>query len=345
MLLATAMLISLSNCGLVENTLRSIRKLQAKAAAKPAAKPPAKPEGVKIAGGTSAEENDVGPEKAPEGTKKKPYTAFEVKKFPENWMEARTDFYEQEEERLNRERAFHSAEFQRYVRQQKWNDDRKKVMTDEAKSIAERAILVRDLDEQARIDIDTLNAGINLKQNLRNPQNRESSRSARIFNEKKDNLINSIKAYVDKPALPVQGVEDRRRAQAKVPAAPAKATLTTAQTKEVADLKKLWADMVTALQAQIDLNSKFHTVEFYEFAYDEHRLADMKNIWESDLPVASKSHLWMRLYNLYRTVKAPAKKLINDSNNARKAAQNRVNGLEGKYTQLMRRQRLFAWAK
>jgi hypothetical protein len=201
------------------------------------------------------------------------------------------------------------------------------------------------LDEQANIDIDTLNAGINLKQNLRNPQNREVDRSERIFNEKKDNLINSIDAFVDKPALPVQGVEDRRRAQAKAPAAPAKATLTAAQTKEVADLKKMWAAMVTALQAQIDLNSKFHTVEFYEFAYDEHRLADMKNIWESDLPIGSRSHLWWRVQTLYNKVKAPAAKLINDSNNARKAAQNTVNGLETKHARLMRQQGLFAWAK
>jgi hypothetical protein len=173
-------------------TLRSIRKLQAKGAAKGGA---AKGEAAK----GEAEENDVGPEAAPEGTKKKAYTAFEVKKFPGNWTEARTDFYEKEAERLNRERAFHSAEFQRYVRQQKWNDERKKVMTDEGKSIADRTGEIRDLDEQARIDIDTLNAGINLKQNLRNPQNREVDRAERIFNEKKDTLINSINAYVDKP--------------------------------------------------------------------------------------------------------------------------------------------------
>jgi hypothetical protein len=319
------------------NTLRSIRKLQAKGAAKGGA---AKGEAAK----GEAEENDVGPEAAPEGTKKKAYTAFEVKKFPGNWTEARTDFYEKEAERLNRERAFHSAEFQRYVRQQKWNDERKKVMTDEGKSIADRTREIRDLDEQARIDIDTLDAGINLKQNLRNPQNREVDRAERIFNEKKDTLINSINAYVDKPVLPKQGVEDRRRAQAKVPAAPAKATMTAAQTKSVADLKKMWADMVTALQAQIDLNSKFHTVEFYEFAYDEHRLADMKNVWESELPDSSKSTLWWRITKLYREVKAPAAKLINDSNNARKAAQNTVNTLEGQYARLIRDQKLFTWA-
>jgi hypothetical protein len=319
------------------NTLRSIRKLQAKGAAK----------GVAGIGevGIAAEENDVGPEAAPEGTKKKAYTAFEVKKFQGDWIEVRTDFYEKEEERLNRERAFHSAEFQRYVRQQVWNDERKKVMTDEGKSIADRTREIRDLDEQARIDIDTLNAGINLKQNLRNPQNREVDRAERIFNEKRDTLIDSIKAYVEKPVLPKQGVEDRRRAQAKVPAAPAKATLTAAQTKEVADLKKMWADMVTALQAQIDLNSKFHTVEFYEFAYDEHRLADMKNVWESELSDSSKRTLWWRISSLYRAVKAPAAKLINDSNNARKAAQNTVNTLEKKYARLIRAQKLFAWAR
>jgi hypothetical protein len=319
------------------NTLRSIRKLQAKGAAK----------GVAGIGevGIAAEENDVGPEAAPEGTKKKAYTAFEVKKFQGDWIEVRTDFYEKEEERLNRERAFHSAEFQRYVRQQVWNDERKKVMTDEGKSIADRTREIRDLDEQARIDIDTLNAGINLKQNLRNPQNREVDRAERIFNEKRDTLIDSIKAYVEKPVLPKQGVEDRRRAQAKVPAAPAKATLTAAQTKKVADLKKMWADMVTALQAQIDLNSKFHTVEFYEFAYDEHRLADMKNVWESELSDSSKRTLWWRISSLYRAVKAPAAKLINDSNNARKAAQNTVNTLEKKYARLIRAQKLFAWAR
>jgi hypothetical protein len=319
------------------NTLRSIRKLQAKGAAK----------GVAGIGevGIAAEENDVGPEAAPEGTKKKAYTAFEVKKFQGDWIEVRTDFYEKEEERLNRERAFHSAEFQRYVRQQKWNDDRKKLMTDEGKSIADRTREIRDLDEQARIDIDTLNAGINLKQSLRNPQNREVDRAERIFNEKRDTLIDSIKAYVEKPVLPKQGVEDRRRAQAKVPAAPAKATLTAAQTKKVADLKKMWADMVTALQAQIDLNSKFHTVEFYEFAYDEHRLADMKNVWESELSDSSKRTLWWRIRSLYRAVKAPAAKLIKDSNNARKAAQNTVNTLEKQYARLIRDQKLFAWAK
>lgn len=158
--------------------MRSIRKLQAKAAGKPAAEKPA--------AGTAAEENDVGPEAAPEGTKKKPYTPFEVKEFPGDWSEARTNFYMHEAERLNRERAFHSAEFQRYVRQQKWNDDRKKVMTDEGKSIADRAREIRDLDEQADIDIETLNAGINLKQNLRKPQNREVDRADRIFDEKKD---------------------------------------------------------------------------------------------------------------------------------------------------------------
>jgi hypothetical protein len=142
--------------------------------------------------------------------------------------------------------------------------------------------------------------------------------------------------------LTKQGVEDRRRAQAKVPA---KATLTAAQTKLIADLKKMWADMVTALQAQIDLNSKFHTVEFYEFAYDEHRLADMKNVWESELSDASKSKLWWRIRTLYKAVKAPAAKLINDSNNARKAAQNKVKTLERAYSGLMRSQKLFAWAK
>merc|ERR1711935_1206106 len=237
--------------------------------------------------------------------------------------------------------AFHSAEFQRYVRQQKWNEDRKKISTDESKSIAQRVAEFRDLDEQARIDIDTLNAGINLKQNLRNPQNREVQRAGRIFNEKKDALINSINAFVDKPTLPKQGVEDRRRAQAKAPAS----TMNKAQEGEVAALKKMWADMIVALQAQIDLNSKFHTVEFYEFAYDEHRLADMKQVWESELPIASKNHLWMRIYNKYREVKAPAQKLINDSNNARKEAQNKVNALENTYAQKIRQQKLYAYAK
>merc|ERR1711935_198418 len=150
-------------------------------------------------------------------------------KFPDSWGPARQSFYENGEERLNRERAFHSAEFQRYVRQQKWNEDRKKISTDESKSIAQRVAEFRDLDEQARIDIDTLNAGINLKQNLRNPQNREVQRAGRIFNEKKDALINSINAFVDKPTLPKQGVEDRRRAQAKAPAS----TMNKAQEAEV----------------------------------------------------------------------------------------------------------------
>lgn len=330
------MLISLSSCGVMRRTLSSIRHLQKKDA-KPAA---AKPKNTVEAG-----ENDVGPEAAPESTKKKTYTPFEVAKFPDNWLDARSSFYQNEEERLNRERAFHSAEFQRYVRQQKWNDERKKISTDESKTIAQRVVEFRNLDEQARIDIDTLNAGINLKQNLRNPQNREVQRAARIFNEKKDALIVSMAAFVGKPVVPKQGVEDRRRTQAKKPAAAPAAKLTDAQKKEVDALKKMWADMIIALKAQIDLNSKFHTVEFYEFAYDEHRLADMKKVWESDLPIASKNTLWMNISRKYNEIKAPAQKLINDSNNARKEAQNKVNGLENSYVGKIRQQGLYSYAK
>jgi len=325
-ILATSLLLSLASCGKLQNTLKTMRSLQA----------------VKMTPKPSAEsENDVGPEKAPDSTKKTPYVPMVVKKFPDMWKAAREHYYEMEGERLNRERAFHSAEFQRYVRQQKWNEDRRAIAEDTKKSIAQRVTDWRDLDEQARIDIDTLDAGIGLKQSLRNPQNREQQRAWRIFNEKSSARSKAISDFVNRPVLPKQGVEGNgtRRAQAK------ESNLNAGQKKLVEELMMKWKQLIKALQSQIDLNSKFHIVEFYQFAYDEHKLADMKQIFESDLPLGDKKMLWWNTYDKYTDIKAPAMKLMADSNAARTNAQNVVNELEMNYPNYVRRNKYFEWAK
>jgi len=57
-----------------------------------------------------------------------------------------------------------------------------------------------------------------------------------------------------------------------------------------------------------------------------------------------KNHIWWGLYDGYQKVKAPAKKLINDSNNARKNAQNSLAKVEREYGKLVRRHRNYSWA-
>jgi len=79
---------------------------------------------------------------APDSTKKKPYKPFVPPTQTDDWKGIRESFYKHEDERLNRERTFHSSEFQRYVRQQKWNDERTAIETDKKKTIAAR---VREL--------------------------------------------------------------------------------------------------------------------------------------------------------------------------------------------------------
>lgn len=283
---------------------------------------------------------------APESTKKKTYTPFKAPSNPDNFKSVREDYYKHEEERLNRERTFHSSEFQRYVRQQKWNDDRKAIETDNSKTIADRVRQLMELDEQARIDIDTLNAGINLNQQLRNPQNRRVARAWRIFMEAQDKVTRQFTDSLQTYKIPKQGVEDngtrirmRRNLQAVKPKG-----YTAAQKADIKKLEDLWVRRRNALQAQIDLNTKFHTVEFYEFAYDEHRLEDTKAVYESNLSWSNKWILWNVLNGQYNAIKAPAKKLINDSNNARKQAQNVVNQVEGEYINFTRSKGEFRWA-
>jgi len=195
----------------------------------------------------------------PEEDKYKPLTPT---KWNDSFKAERAGWYKYEEQRLSREKAFHGSEFNRYNRQQKWNDDRKAAIDSSDLTVAQRVKKILELDEQANIDIDDINAHVNYKKNMRNPANREEDRALRIFNEARKNAwsdrvkeINAIKI----PAQPKAVAKRRRELQQKVSA------LTNDQKKTVEQLKALWSKMHNDLQAQIDLNLKFHTVEFEEF--------------------------------------------------------------------------------
>jgi len=102
------------------------------------------------------------------------------------------------------------------------------------------------LDEQANIDIDTLNAGINLNQQLRNPQNREVQRARRIWNEKYNEKTNGFNAILKSVKIPKQGVEGndtriRRGLQAVQ-------EYSAQQKKDITELESLWKKRKDALQ-------------------------------------------------------------------------------------------------
>lgn len=282
---------------------------------------------------------------APGSTKKSNFSPLTPPKITEDWIKIRENLYAAEKERLIRERAFHSAEFKRYVRLEKWWKDRQVIEDDKAKSIKTRVLELRDLDDQALIEIDTLNAQINLRQELRNPQNREKQRASRIFGEKQDSLIDGLNNTISNFPLTKQGVEDNgklRILQAKAPT-----VYTAAQKKSIAELEAMWVKRRDALKNMIELNTKFHTTEFYEFAYDEHKLSDMKAIWESDsagLSWSQKRSLWWVVGAKYRALKAPAKKIIDDNDNARNNAQDLVNKADREYNGIINKNGWFGWA-
>lgn len=197
--------------------------------------------------------------------------------FTDDFKDLRADWYKWEKERLDREKAFHASEFERYTRQQKWNDDRKALQKAD-KTISERVLALRDLDEQALIDVDDINARVNYKKNLRNPANREEDRAWRKFEEANNNAWTTRVAKIKNIKIPKQPSAQSRRL----------ADLTADQKKKVEQLEALWVKRVKDLQAQIDLNLKFHTVEFEEFVLDSHRLEDLKVVWGSTLALNEK---------------------------------------------------------
>lgn len=140
-----------------------------------------------------------------------PHKPLVLPVFKDNWKNDRDSWFAEEKKRLDREKAFHTSEFNRYNRQQKWNTERKAVETDEAKTIAERVIGLRDMDEQARIDIDDINAHVNYKQNMRNPANREEDRAWRIFNESLMREMNARTTQIKDVKIPPQPVAEVKR--------------------------------------------------------------------------------------------------------------------------------------
>lgn len=241
--------------------------------------------------------------------------------------------------RLAAEQKFHGSEFSRYNRQQKWNDDRIKNETDESKTMAQRVRADMEMDEQARIDIDNGDAHINYNQNLRNPANRIAARAKRIFDEENNKAWKARVDQINAVKIPPQpkAVVTRRGLQAKT-------RYTGAQTIAIKEMKALWAKRAKDLQTQIDLNLKFHSVEFEEFILDTHRVKDIEQIMESDLALNEKRTLVWHVWAQYDAIKAPTKNIINAANNARKKAQDVLNGNENQVVTLARRNREFAWA-
>lgn len=252
--------------------------------------------------------------------------------FTDDFKNIRADWYKWEKERLDREKAFHASEFERYTRQQKWNDDRKALQKAD-KAISEKVLALRDLDEQAIIDIDDINARVNYKQNLRNPANREKDRAWRKFDEANNKAWTTRVEQIKSLKIPISSAKSRRIAD-----------LTADQKKKVEQLEALWVKRVQDLQAQIDLNLKFHTVEFEEFVLDSHRLEDTKAVWESALALNEKRDLTWSIMHQYNEIKGPTKTIINKANETRKKAQNVFNGDENAYNSLIRGNKQFTWA-
>merc|ERR1711976_58298 len=130
--------------------------------------------------------------------------------FTDDFKNIRAEWYKWEKERLDREKAFHASEFERYTRQQKWNDDRKAIQNG-PKTVAEKVIALRDLDEQALIDIDDINARVNFKKNLRNPANREEDRAWRKWEEANNNAWNTRVEQIKSVKIPAQPTATARR--------------------------------------------------------------------------------------------------------------------------------------
>lgn len=196
-----------------------------------------------------------------------------------------------------------------------------------------------EIDEQARIDIDDLDAHINFKQNMRNPANRIAARASRIYNEHDGAAWNARVAQLRGVKIPAQpkAVVTRRDLQAKT-------GYTADQKNKIKQIKAAWAKRAKDLQAQIDLNLKFHAVEFEEFVLDTHRVEDIKAIMESDLSLKEKRDVRGSVWRQYDAIKNPTKAIINAANQARKNAQNTVNGDENAVNGLVRGNGQFAWA-
>jgi len=265
--------------------------------------------------------------------KKDNYKPLAPPMFTDDFKDIRADWYKWEKERLDREKAFHASEFERYNRQQKWNDDRKALQEGD-KTISEKVLALRDLDEQAIIDIDDINARVNYKQNLRNPANRQERRAWRKFDEANSKAWTTRVAQIKDLKIPFTPKAKLRRI----------ADLTADQKKKVEQLEALWVKRVQDLQAQIDLNLKFHTVEFEEFVLDSHRLEDIKAVWESALALNEKRDLTWSIMHQYREIKGPTKTIINKANETRNKAQNVFNGTENAYNSLINGNKKFTWA-
>ena len=168
---------------------------------------------------------------------------------------------------------------------------------------------------------------------MRNPANREAARAWRHFSEalksswgKRLDQLNSVK------------IPDQPKAEIK------RRLLTADQQNKVKQLKDKWANRHTKLQAQIDLNLKFHTVEFEEFVLDGHRLEDIKAIYESDLPFNEKNMLKDIIWRQYNAIKGPTKQIINKANQTRQNAQNVINQNERDVANFLVSNKNMQWA-
>jgi hypothetical protein len=267
------------------------------------------------------------------------YTPLQVPAETDDWKQYRDDYYKTETLRLEAEQRFHTSEFGRYNRQQKWVDDRVANETDNTKTMAARVRKDLEIDEQARIDIDEGDAHINFKQNMRNPANRIAARAARIYEEHGAAAWTSRVDQLKNLKIPAQpkAVVKRRALQAQT-------GYSANQTNNINQIKAAWAKRAKDLQAQIDLNLKFHAVEFEEFVLDTHRIEDVKAINESDLSLKEKRDVKYSVWEQYNGIKNPTKAIINAANQARKEAQNTVNGDENEVKGLAERNSQYVWA-
>jgi len=205
--------------------------------------------------------------------------------------------------------------------------------------MAQRVRADMEMDEQARIDIDNGDAHINYNQNMRNPANRIAHRAKRIFDEENNKAWHARVDQINGTKIPPQpkAVITRRGLQAKT-------RYTGYMTNVIKEMKALWVKRAKGLQTQIDLNLKFHSVEFEEFILDTHRVKDVEQIMESDLALNEKRTLIGHVWAQYEAIKAPTKNIINAANEARTKAQNVVNGNEDQVVTLARRNKEFRWA-
>jgi len=197
-----------------------------------------------------------------------------------------------------------------------------------------------ELDEQAQIDIDDLNAHINFKQNSRNAANRESARAKRIYDEDNEKAWQARVKELKEVKIPAQpkAVVKRRSLQSNA------AGYTADQANKIKTMKSLWAKRAKDLQAQIDLNLKFHAVEFEEFVLDTHRVQDVQAIMESDLALNEKRTLVWQVWGQYDQLKAPTAQIINKANQDRTNAQNVVNNDENAVNGSAKQNQQFTWA-